>query len=124
MVQQNLELKVFYDEATGDWIAKSEAYDRVVGVGDTKKEAEKIFYELLEDWLELETKNIVIPKGSRGRPKKNNSKLTVNIDYRARAFLGLMAKDNNVNIGKALEEVVEFYAKAHPEKDFGVYKEA
>lgn len=120
-VIHDLKLKTAYEDESGCYVTRSAIFEDVIGAGETPEESEKVFYELLEDWLEDEKKQPA-PKRKKGRPRKNNSKLTININYKTRAFLGLVAQSEDQTISKIIEDLAEFYAKSHPEKDFGIYQ--
>lgn len=111
-----IDLKTVYDDNDKCYYTTSDAYPGVIAEGNTKEEAEKNFFELLEDW-----KKYPKPKNKGGRPKKNNKRLDVNIDAKVRSFINLIGEEKQITQGKVIEEMALFYAKHHPELTYGLF---
>jgi len=106
------EYKVFWSDNDNCFLCKSIEYPDIIGIGDTEKEAIKIYYELLDEYLkELHADNIIKNKG--GRPKKQNAKLVYNVPVEIKAFIELEAVRNDVNQGVIVERIVKFYQDAN-----------
>lgn len=106
--ENDLPLNVVWDDEDECYIVTCEKYESVIGTGDTKDEAVKVFYELLEDWLKPDKPRIEA-KNKGGRPKKSNVRLSVNVLPLTKANISYLAIEKKVNQGLILDEIVNFY---------------
>ena len=104
----NLNLKIYWSDEDESYICECDEYPTVGGVGETKKEAEKIFYELLEGHKIAEKEGRLL-KNKGGRPKKNNVRLSYNVPADVKAFIELEALKEGLNQGALIERMVSFY---------------
>jgi hypothetical protein len=104
-LNNDIQLAVYWSDEDSCYLAKSSDYLRVTGIGETREEAVKIFYELLKDWL---NPNRPI-KNKGGRPSKNNVRLSCNLSKDIKAYIDFMSTEKGVNQGTFLEEMVKFY---------------
>jgi predicted RNase H-like HicB family nuclease len=112
-----IDLKTTYDKKDKCFYTISEAHPGVLAEGQTKQESEENFFELLAEWEKLPKS-----KNKGGRPKKNNTRLDINVDAKIRSFINVVSAEKDINQGKVVEEMALFYAKHHPELTFGLFE--
>ena len=71
---------------------------------------------MLSEWEKMPE-----PKNKGGRPKKNNTRLDINVDAKIRSFINVVSAEKGINQGKVVEEMALFYAKHHPELTYGLF---
>lgn len=103
----NISLNISWSEEDQGYVVKSKQYPNILGVATTKEEAITIFYDHLEAWQDYERQNKTTKKA--GRPKKNNTRLDINIKKETKIDLELLGLEKNINLGSLIDEMVVFY---------------
>jgi len=101
------EIKVNWSEEDDCFIAISEHYDTVIGVGDTKDEAKEVYLELLNEHLKAQQEGRLIKRP--GRPAKNNIKLSCNIPENIKTFIDSEASKRGLNQADIIIEAIQLY---------------
>lgn len=88
-------------DENGDHIVQSPLCDDIIGAGDTEAEAWKIFYELLEDYVDdYRAGRLAV---GPGRPRKGKIKFSVEIAPDVREAVAALAKKLKISQGEAVE---------------------
>lgn len=119
IINDNNEIKINTKWSKWDdcYLTSSPDYPDVLGVGETEKESIECFNELLMYHLEAEKKG-KIAKPKRGRPRKNNVRLSANISAEIKGLLDLLAVEKDKNVGLVVEDLVKYYATHNPEATY------
>jgi len=94
------------------FVVSSPLFDRVIGVGETKEEAWKLFRELLDETYVAYLEGNLVGYEKRGRPAKNNVEFHAQIKPEVKSLINSKAKSFGVSQGEvitylaAVEEVM------------------
>jgi len=101
---------IHWVDENGDHIVESPLCDMVTGVGDTESEAQQIFEELLQDYIDDLKEGKVHRKV--GRPAKGKVNFSIQVDPDVREAVTKMAKEIHISQGEAIEFLLGYWTRS------------
>ena len=99
----------FWSDEDNSFVVESSLFDNIIGVGETRGEAFKVFEEMLDDaYVEFQNDKVVGYK--RGRPSKGRVNLHCQVQDLAREEIIKLAKKlGGISQGEAVEFLLLYY---------------
>lgn len=102
----------YWSDEDDCYLVESPLFDRVIGSGDTEKEAWEIFHEMFDDMYESLKVGNVLGYNKAGRPTKPDQRaLNCRIKEESHDFISKLAKDLGISQGEAVDFLRFFFEK-------------